>query len=101
MNSTTTAPAAAMTVACIVPPEQIGWDRDEWLESYTDDSYERSVIWAADDCCRLDPVDLAALFAAHGADLEEYRLQLVEQVYNDAPVLHRCHAGQALTWLGY
>ena len=99
----TTAPAAAadLAVCCVVPPELIGWDRYDWLESYADDSYERTVIWASDDNCRLAPIDLEALFRAHGADLEEYRLQLVEQVQQDLPVLHRCHAGQALTWLGY
>ena len=74
----TTAPAAAadLAVCCVVPPELIGWDRYDWLESYADDSYERSVIWAADDNCRLAPIVVEALFRAHVADLEEYRRSL-------------------------
>lgn len=64
---TTTAPAA------IVPAEFIGWDRFDWLESYEDATYERSVIWATDDNCRLAECDLEALFKDHGADCWEYR----------------------------
>lgn len=92
---TTTAPAA------IVPAEFIGWDRFDWLESYEDATYERSVIWATDDNCRLAECDLKALFRDHFADYWEYRAHCTELAYSLEHVEHYCHAGQALTWLGY
>jgi hypothetical protein len=89
------------TIAGLVDAHQLSWEQDDWLDSYTGDDYASSVIWAAQDACRLAAVDLEALFRAHGADVEEYRSHLLELCCAGLPVLHLRHAGQALTWLGY
>ena len=91
MSSTVTTTAGAYPVL----PEQISWGWGDWLEAYPDDSYERSVIWAADpDTCRLTPRALARLLQEHGLT--------VHQLEGDAhPRLPLEHAGQALSWLGY
>lgn len=92
---TNTAPAP------IVPAELADWNRDDWIDSYVLDTYERSVIWAADDECLLDESDVAALFREHGANVPDYLKHLAELATTGGHCLPWQHAGQALTWLGY
>lgn len=99
MNTTTTPAAAA--VGCILPPEQIGWDRDEWVDSYGDATYERSVIWAADEACLLSLSDLTRLLYHHGALLRDLQSDLLDCLNAGHGICNVRHAGQALTWLGY
>lgn len=99
--NTTTAPAASPAVGCILPPDQLGWDRDEWVDAYGDATYERSVIWAADDSCLLSLSDLMRLLDQHGAHLGELTHDLFECVTAGHGIQDYRHAGQALTWLGY
>lgn len=99
--TTTTAPQANPAVGCILPPAQLEWDRDEWIDSYEEATYERSVIWAADDGCLLTLTDLVQLLADHGARLEQLTHDLFECVVAGHDIQDYRHAGQALTWLGY
>lgn len=99
MNTTTT--PAAPAVGCILPPDQIGWDRDEWVDSYGDATYERSVIWAADEACLLSLTDLVRLLDHHGFRLAELTHDLFECMQAGHRIEDHRHAGQALTWLGY
>lgn len=99
MNTTTTPAAAA--VGCILPPEQIGWDRDEWVDSYGEDTYERSVIWAADEACLLSLTDLVVLLNEHGFKFRDLVHDLFECMQAGHRIEDHRHAGQALTWLGY
>lgn len=98
---TTNAPTAALAVGCLVPADQMAWDRDDWLDSYEGDAYAGSVIWAAGDDCLLSHDDLLSLFNQHGALIVELGDHLGELRKAGLPALDIRHAGQALTWLGY
>jgi len=94
-TTTTTTPAP------LVPAELSSWERDAWQEGYALDTYEASVIWAADSECLLDESDVFALFQQHGASVAEYRQALAWLADTGGHCLPWQHAGQALTWLGY
>ena len=101
MNSTTTAPAASPAVGAVLMADQLAWDRDDWVDAYEESTYERSVIWAADDSCLLSLSDLMRLLDHHGARLEQLTHDLFECVEAGHGIQDYRHAGQALTWLGY
>jgi hypothetical protein len=98
--NTTTAPAASPAVGCILPPDQFGWERSDWIDAYQD-AYSRSVIWAADDDCLLSLSDLMRLLDQHGARLIDLDQDLEACHIAGHGAHDRRHAGQALTWLGY
>jgi len=101
MNSTTTAPAAALAVGCILPTAQLAWDREDWVESYEDCTYERSVMWATDARGWLCVEDLVRLLEDHGRTLADLADDLDACAEAGHEVADFRHAGQALTWLGY
>jgi MFS superfamily sulfate permease-like transporter len=86
----------------VIPAEQMGWDQDDWLNSYCSDAYSSSVIWAAalPGCCLAQP-DLDALLRAHGTTVAELQADLSAGISAGCAVLPLAHAAQALAWLGY
>lgn len=100
MNTTiTTAPTTA-TVGRICTLDQLAWTADDWADAWHG-SYEHSVVDAADGEGELSSADLAQLLRAHGFSVHELIAALAEQAAAGHACLPLCHAGQALTWLGY
>lgn len=84
--------------------EQLSWDRWEWVEAYQEmgaDTYASSVVWASDADGLLGLADLRQLLRQHGTGTAELMADLDAAAKAGHPVLHPCHAGQALVWLGY
>jgi hypothetical protein len=102
MTATTTpAPTAA---GWVIPADQLGWDRSDWIDAYQEgcrDTFASSVIWAADDACRLAMTDLRSLLAMHGATVDALEAELGAGERQGFAVLPLTHAAQALAWLGY
>lgn len=99
--TTSTTPA---TAGWVLPAEQLAWDRDDWMEAYSDGAgvtFTSSVIWASDAACLLAMADLRRLLALHGATVAELQAELTAGQLQGAAVLPLTHAAQALAWLGY
>jgi len=103
----TNTPEASPAVGCILEPEQLNWDRNDWVDAYWVDAYghggtyERSVIWAADADGLLSSGDLLRLLADHGFAIPTLAADLEACSAAGHPVANLRHAGQALVWLGY
>lgn len=92
------------TAGWVLPAAQLDWDRDTWLDAYSDgagDSFPSSVIWASDDSCQLAMADLHRLLKLHGQTVAELQADLTTGQQQGAAVLPLTHAAQALAWLGY
>lgn len=99
--TTTFTPAAPAAAGWVIPTDQLAWDRDDWLDAYSDDSYASSVIWASDDNCLLLTTDLERLLRHHHTTVAELQDELTAGQQLGAAVLPITHAAQALAWLGY
>ena len=102
--NTTTAPAAAEAVGGILEADQLLWDRSDWIDALQElgqENYASSVIWVSDAEGLLGLPELRRLLREHGSSTDQLMADLDACRLAGHPVAHPCHAGQALTWLGY
>jgi hypothetical protein len=97
MSTTTT----TTNTGGILAADQLAWLPGDWIEAFTPETYEASVIWAAGPDGLLSSSELLMLLASHGFAIPTLAADLEACRAAGHPTADLRHAGQALVWLGY